>query len=615
MSEPQAIVVRGDAGDAFREHFKINSAKEAQAARTNSDTLWKQRNPWNDPPYRVHRDIFDWAADQVVKRFLSGRYKPLESPQEAKHFSKGNKLAARQSGSFKAVSSTPDVCKTPCGAAILLVPYPVIADLSGSTGVALNVRFNGKSAYTLNKSTVPTCMGDEAGCATGVKSGTVGGEVKPTRGSGTVKIGGNPIIRDDDPCTMNNGNCTGTYVTVPQPATSIGPDGKVIGDANPPPEEGVMHQVGNFFKRVGSNTRDAATEVAKAGLWVVDQKAKFDAGIAHSALEMVKSTLNLADGVAKLQPTSMIEEGISRATGLYQYTGYTDTLKAAGNATVGLGEVGLKTSMASNLLEMGSKLTGAYNYTGYTDTNKALADAITKHYVDAANQNGVAYAAGMVTFDIGSLFIGGGGGVVGKAGEVGSIAGKAGEAAGAASKVGKGGEAANVLAKAGDATQIDKASKIGEVGPAGDGLKLQASAGRAPESGSLSRGMLSGNTIRKADGSELITIPAGVEPRRLSPPPSYLGNYGYEYKWLDESGKPVKVRIHDVDPHAPAGSNAAEGWVVRIFKGTKSMDGDGALHPPGIFNRGSPYYNEQLINDVHISIENPANFPGVVDGL
>ncbi|MDE9465892.1 RHS repeat-associated core domain-containing protein [Xenorhabdus bovienii] len=121
---------------------------------------------------------------------------------------------------------------------------------------------------------------------------------------------------------------------------------------------------------------------------------------------------------------------------------------------------------------------------------------------------------------------------------------------------------------------------------------------------------LSGNTITREDGSPLITIPQNVEKRELFAPPGYVGNYGYEYKWQNIGGtSTTTVRIHGVDVNAPPGSNAARGWVVRIFDGQKSMDIHGNYHPPGIFNRRSPNFSQTLIDDVHIPIVQPINFP------
>ncbi|NTZ07261.1 DUF4150 domain-containing protein [Burkholderia metallica] len=346
-------------------------------------------------------------------------------------------MASRKDGSFKAVSSTPDVCKTPMGSSTPPVPYQVVSDLSGSSGVVPSVRFNGKPAYVLDQSVVPTCTGDEAGSADGVGSGTVGGETKPTKGSTTVRAGGHPVIRDGDPCTMNSGNCTGTYVTTPAPGSSIDASGNVVGDANPPPEKGVMHQVGGFFKGAGG------------AVW-----------------DMAKGLGGLAVGAAKLSPVSQAAEGLSDLTGLYDYHGYSQTLDSAG-----------KTAQA------------IYDHPG------AIVDGITKPYMEAWSQGNYGEALGRGAVDIGGLFVGGVG-AAGKAGEVGNVAGKVGEAANVAGKMGeatnvagKAGEVADVASAAGKtggaaeagaatakgaegAADVSKVAKPVEAGPAGDGLKI-----------------------------------------------------------------------------------------------------------------------------------------------
>ena len=66
---------------------------------------------------------------------------------------------------------------------------------------------------------------------------------------------------------------------------------------------------------------------------------------------------------------------------------------------------------------------------------------------------------------------------------------------------------------------------------------------------------LSGNTINRADGSNLITIPNNAQIRKLFSPKGYTGNYGYEYKWQNANGTLIVVRIHDIDITAPSCSN------------------------------------------------------------
>ncbi|VWC18533.1 PF13665 domain protein [Burkholderia aenigmatica] len=441
MAEPLEITVTGDAGDVFREHFNIQSVEQARDAVKNLDALWNTPNPWSDRPDL--RDIFDEAGKSVQRRFETGVYKPQDKAQPSDHFSKGNRIASRQDGSFKAVSSTPDVCKTPMGSSTPPVPYQVVSDLSGSSGIVPSVRFNGKPAYVLDQSVVPTCTGDEAGSADGVGSGTVGGETKPTKGSTTVRAGGHPVIRDGDPCTMNSGNCTGTYVTAPAPGSSVDASGNVAGDANPPPEKGVMHQVGGFFKGAGG------------AVW-----------------DMGKGLVGLGVGAAKLSPVSQAAEGLSDLTGLYDYHGYSQTLDSAG-----------KTAQA------------IYDHPG------AIVDGITKPYMEAWSQGNYGEALGRGMVDIGGLFAGGVG-AAGKAGEVGNVAGKIGEAANVAGKMG---EATNVAGKAGEvadvssavgktgeagaatakgaegAADVSKVAKPVEAGPAGDGLKISGK----PKPGSL----------------------------------------------------------------------------------------------------------------------------------
>ncbi|MET3140276.1 hypothetical protein AAKU61_004665, partial [Undibacterium sp. GrIS 1.2] len=99
-----------------------------------------------------------------------------------------NPIGARKNATFKAISTAPSFNKTPVGSATPPLPYPTIQDLSNSLSVVASVKFNGNPAYVLNQSTQPKGKGDEPGVAKGVKSGTVTGEVKPVKGSSTVRV-------------------------------------------------------------------------------------------------------------------------------------------------------------------------------------------------------------------------------------------------------------------------------------------------------------------------------------------------------------------------------------------------------------------------------------------
>ena len=111
---------------------------------------------------------------------------------------------------------------------------------------------------------------------------------------------------------------------------------------------------------------------------------------------------------------------------------------------------------------------------------------------------------------------------------------------------------------------------------------------------------LEGTTIEDI----LSRIPEDAVRRELVPEVGKVTE-GFEYKWMQD-GKTFRVRIHGIDASAPAGSNAANGWVVRVQQGKKylspiSME----FQPPGITKIDSPYYSEELANSTHIPIQSP----------
>ena len=92
--------------------------------------------------------------------------------------------------------------------------FTLIQVIENAVDKVEHTTFNGQPAYVLDQTTQPTCIGDEAGIGGGVRSGTVGGEVKPTSGSRSIFIGGKALVREGDTCTMNNENAEGIYVSV-----------------------------------------------------------------------------------------------------------------------------------------------------------------------------------------------------------------------------------------------------------------------------------------------------------------------------------------------------------------------------------------------------------------
>lgn len=132
---------------------------------------------------------------------------------DAKQRKTPNKIGARKNSNFIAISTLPSVNKTPIGSATPPIPYPTSQDLSNSVSTTATVKFNRDPALVLNQSKQPKGKGDAPGAAKGIKSNTVTGEVKPTKGSGTVRAQGKPIVRQDDTNTMNGGNNPGIYTT------------------------------------------------------------------------------------------------------------------------------------------------------------------------------------------------------------------------------------------------------------------------------------------------------------------------------------------------------------------------------------------------------------------
>ncbi|GGG03595.1 polymorphic toxin type 30 domain-containing protein [Paenibacillus aceti] len=81
---------------------------------------------------------------------------------------------------------------------------------------------------------------------------------------------------------------------------------------------------------------------------------------------------------------------------------------------------------------------------------------------------------------------------------------------------------------------------------------------------------------------------------------------GIKFRWVDEAGKTWDVRAHSIDPSAPPGSNAANGWIYRVEikqvnpKWKWTMDSNGNFHKENVLKENSPYYNESIANETHI---------------
>ncbi|MEV6509294.1 putative T7SS-secreted protein [Streptomyces sp. NPDC051642] len=110
--------------------------------------------------------------------------------------------------------------------------------------------------------------------------------------------------------------------------------------------------------------------------------------------------------------------------------------------------------------------------------------------------------------------------------------------------------------------------------------------------------------------SPLSIVPDDAEMRVLTPDPKGGAQNGVEYKWKDpETGNTVRLRIHDKDGTAPAGSNAAKGDVYRISIGGKYQDEAGNLYHRNVHNPNSPNHNSAAANATHIPWRIPFRLP------
>ena len=185
-----------------------------------------------------------------------------------------DRLGARKNDSFKAVSTAPSFNKTPVGATTPPLPYPTVQDLANALGPVASVRLNGRPTYVLDQTTQPSCKRDNAGVAKGVKSGTLNGEVKPTQGSTTTRVGGHAVIRDGDPCTMNGGNNPGLYVTVP----AVSGTAPAAAGRSTPSAKAETEEEANFFDR-------AAKKLKEAGQYYKDNVSESLHGFADGAMD------------------------------------------------------------------------------------------------------------------------------------------------------------------------------------------------------------------------------------------------------------------------------------------------------------------------------------------
>lgn len=122
-------------------------------------------------------------------------------------------ISGSQQNQLMAISKTPSFNYT-SHKKDSVAGYNLYQMLDNAEDTISNSTMNGFTVYVMGKTIQPTCMGDEAGIGGGVKSGTVGKEIRATSGAPSILYCGYLSIRADDTCTMNNENVEGKYISL-----------------------------------------------------------------------------------------------------------------------------------------------------------------------------------------------------------------------------------------------------------------------------------------------------------------------------------------------------------------------------------------------------------------
>src|SRR5690606_41213256 len=98
---------------------------------------------------------------------------------------------------------------------LIPMPYPNMAQTMLANPTSLKVLVCGSPALT-KASKIPTSMGDNAGTAGGMVSGSFMGECTFTSASMKVNFEGKPALRQMDSAKSNKGNCFGAILSPSQ---------------------------------------------------------------------------------------------------------------------------------------------------------------------------------------------------------------------------------------------------------------------------------------------------------------------------------------------------------------------------------------------------------------
>jgi hypothetical protein len=147
-----------------------------------------------------------------------------------------------------------------------------------------------------------------------------------------------------------------------------------------------------------------------------------------------------------------------------------------------------------------------------------------------------------------------------------------------------------------DIRQMDLADGVGN--PVVSGGTIDVVEGAGSKVGDFNN--LTGATVDEV----LDRIPKDATMRELTPVKGGASE-GFEYKWIQD-GQTYRARVHNVDVGAPAGSNAANGWTMRIQRGRQYYDYTIEDFQPAKFtNPSGDFFDEAIMNNTHIPINVP----------
>lgn len=145
----------------------------------------------------------------------------------------------RKTGDAIVVATTPDVCMTPMGSAVVPVAYQILARFDQVMREVASVRMTGKETITTG-SRITQVVGDEAGTAGGMMSGLNRGYSRAITHSKTVRARGEFILYHSAEMWMNcsgpegPGNTKGKVIYLKVEAfVKISSNGEFIGETNP----------------------------------------------------------------------------------------------------------------------------------------------------------------------------------------------------------------------------------------------------------------------------------------------------------------------------------------------------------------------------------------------